>query len=277
MTHSVDPAALGCSTVMFSGDLAEKLRAMREAGFTHTEITAGDLYASLQGIEHTLALLADSGLRISAHSLIRDYEGCPESEIAARSSHAAQLLDQAVLVGADVLVMCSNTAPHAIADRARQRDDLRRLGDLAAERGMRIAYEALCWGTHTSDYRDAWRLVEAAAHANVGLLLDSSHIGALGLPNTGIREIDPRKVFHVQVADLPSARLSRIELSRYYRMLPGDGALALDEFRDELRAIGYDGLWSLEVLSDRYRAMPPGVAAKAAHESMSRYLQRPAR
>ncbi|NML46401.1 sugar phosphate isomerase/epimerase [Ramlibacter sp. G-1-2-2] len=258
---------------MFSGDLAVRLQAIRAAGFSQVELTAGDLFASLRGVEYTLDLLAQSGLRVCAYNLVRDYEGCADSELVRRTEVADQLLAQAAWLGAPLLVACSNTSPDASSDRRRQVDDLRRLGDLAQARGLRIAYEALCWGTHIRDYRRAWELVELADHPAVGLLLDSSHIGALGLPMAGVRELDARRVFHVQLADLPQARLSTTDLSRYYRLLPGQGALDMDGFMEALGFIGYAGALSLEVLSDHYRMLPQAEGARQGFDAVCSLLK----
>ena len=35
--------------------------------------------------------------------------------------------------------------------------------------------EALAWGRHVNDHRDAWEIVRRADHANVGLVLDTFH------------------------------------------------------------------------------------------------------
>ena len=37
---------------------------------------------------------------------------------------------------------------------------------------MRIAYEALAWGRHVSEYDHAWRIVAAADHPALGVCLD---------------------------------------------------------------------------------------------------------
>ena len=54
--------------------------------------------------------------------------------------------------------------------------DLHELGERAAKRGLRVGFEALAWGRHINDYRDAWEVVRRADHPAVGLVLDSFHI-----------------------------------------------------------------------------------------------------
>lgn len=259
---------------MFRGELAEKLHAMREAGFTHTEFMSRDLFESLRGPEYALALLRDTGMKISCFQLLRDFEGAPRSEIAARLGVIEQLLDQTNLVGADTLILCANTAQDSVGDVDTICEDMRRIGDLARSRGVKIAYEALGWARWMSDYREAWKMIRRVDHSHVGVMLDSSHIGSLGLPYDGIREIDVRKIFLAEIADLPITRLDNAEQSRFYRLLPDEGMLALDDFVKELEALGYDGVYSLEVFNDHYRTLEPATVARRAHASLSKLLAR---
>jgi 4-hydroxyphenylpyruvate dioxygenase len=265
---------IGCTTAMFRGDLAEKLQAIRQAGFSHIEFLSRDLFESLRGPEYALSLLQDSGLEISCFQLVRDYEGAPRSEMASRMGVIRQLFDQMDFVGADLLILCANTADNAIEDADTLGEDLLRLAEFAASRGKRIAYEALGWARWMSDYRDAWQLIRRVDHPALGVMLDSSHIGSLGLPYDGIAHIDPAKIFLAEVADLPLTRLDNAELSRFYRLLPGEGMLQLDRFVGELDKLGYAGVYSLEVFNDHYRNLDPGPMAKRAHASMQRLLNR---
>ena len=77
-------------------------------------------------------------------------------------------------------MICSNVSPESLGGIDRAAADLRELGERAAKRGLRIAFEALAWGRHINDYRDAWEAVRRADHPAVGLVLDSFHILARG-------------------------------------------------------------------------------------------------
>ena len=43
-------------------------------------------------------------------------------------------------------------------------EDLARIAGIAGEHNKRLAYEALAWGTHINDHRDAWALVRDVGH-----------------------------------------------------------------------------------------------------------------
>jgi 4-hydroxyphenylpyruvate dioxygenase len=69
--------------------------------------------------------------------------------------------------------------------------------------GLRVGFEALAWGRHVNDHRDAWEVVRRADHPIVGLILDSFHTLARKIDPVTIRRIPGDKIFFVQLADAP--------------------------------------------------------------------------
>lgn len=262
-------AHFGSTTSTFGGSLPGKLRAMKAAGFSATELWPKDLFEHAEGPDIAIELLRETGIKVSAYQALRNFEGMDRKVRAHKLGIAEQLIDQMALIGADVLVLCSNTAPDCDGDYGRISEDLARLGDLAQSRNIRIAYEALAWGRWIRDYRDAWRVVRDAAHDNIGLMLDSFHVFALDLPLDGIDEIPASKIVLVEVADLPKANLSIIEISRHYRLFPGEGAHPLAEFVRRVQATGYNGVYSLEVFNAHYFGLDPAVVAHRGMLSMT--------
>lgn len=260
-------ARLSCTTSTFGGRLRPKLAAMAAAGFAATEFWPKDLYEDPGGPDVALEALKDSGLKVSCYQALRDYEGMPAGEMAARLESARHLMDQMQTVGTDLLVMCSNTSPRASGERARMVDDLRRLGDLAASRGVRIAYETLGWGAWIRDYREAAKLIAEVGHERIGLNIDSAHIFARELPLEGIDAIPGERIFLVELADLPRASLEPRELTRHYRLFPGQGVHPVAEFLRRIQSTGYAGWYCVEIFNDHYFGMPPGEVAQLAARS----------
>jgi 4-hydroxyphenylpyruvate dioxygenase len=232
------------------------------------------LFENAEGPDVAIDLLRRSGLAVSVYQALRNYEGMPAGQRAHKLGIAEQLMDQMALVGCTLLVLCSNTDPDSSGDRQRLADDLRLLGDLARSRDIRVAYEALSWGRWISDYRDAWRLIEAADHPCVGLMLDSFHVFALGLPLDGIDAMSAEKVFLVEIADLPATSLAPIEVSRHYRLFPGEGVAPVEAFLRRVRGIGYRGCLSVEVFNAHYFASAPSAVAMRAMRATTQVLDR---
>jgi len=242
------------ATVSLSGTLEEKLAAIAAARFRGVEIFENDLLSFNGSPRDVRAMVADLGLEIAAFQPFRDFEGMPEPKRARAFARAERKFDVMAELGCDLLMVCSNVSPDALGGIDRAAADFRELGEHAAKRGMRVAFEALSWGKHVNDYRDAWEIVRRADHAAVGLVLDSFHILARGTDLSAIRAVPKDRIFLVQMADAPRLKMDYLSWSRHYRCFPGQGELPVDAFMDALQATGFDGLLSLEIFNDRFRA-----------------------
>jgi 4-hydroxyphenylpyruvate dioxygenase len=242
------------ATVCLSGTLREKLEAIAAAGFGAVEIFENDLLYFNGTPRDVRALAEDLGLKVAVYQPFRDFEGMPEPLRAKVLARAERKFDTMAELGCDFLMVCSNVSPDSLGGIDRAAADLRELGERAASRGMRVAYEALAWGRHVNDYRDAWEIVRRADHPAVGFVLDSFHVLVRGTDLRPIRAIPKDKIFLVQMADAAKLEMDYLSWSRHYRSFPGQGDLPIGAFTDALAATGFDGLLSLEIFSDRFRA-----------------------
>jgi len=133
---------------------------------------------------------------------------------------------------------------------------------------MRIAFEALAWGRHINDYRDAWEAVRRADHPAVGLVLDSFHILARNTDLSAIRSIPGDRIFLVQLADAPLLQMDYLSWSRHFRNFPGQGDLPVTDFMKSLLTTSYDGALSLEIFNDQFRAGSARSVAIDGHRSL---------
>jgi 4-hydroxyphenylpyruvate dioxygenase len=250
------------ATVSISGRLDSKLRAISDAGFAGVEIFENDLLTFDGGTARDVGgMLRDLGLKCTAFQPFRDFEGMPDPLRQRVFDRIERKFDLMQELGAGLLLVCSNVSPSSLADRGRIIDDFRELGARAQARGLRVGYEALAWGRHVSDHRDAWSIVRDTNHPAIGLILDSFHSLARKIPIESLPDIDPSRIFLVQLADAPNLDMDLLSWSRHFRNLPGQGDLAVVPYVAALRARGYDGAWSLEIFNDRFRASPASTTA----------------
>jgi len=242
------------ATVSISGSLEGKIRAVAEAGFDGVEIFENDLLGFTGSPREVGRIVRDSGMRCTLFQPFRDLEGMPSEQRARAFERMERKFDVMEQLGTDLILLCSNCSPLAVADRPRLIDDLSELGERAAARKMRVGYEALAWGRHTFDHRDAWSLIRDVDHPSIGLILDSFHSLARDIPSASIGDIRVDKLFFVQIADAPRLTMDYLSWSRHFRNMPGQGDLPLAEFAEAIHRIGYDGYWSLEIFNDRFRA-----------------------
>jgi 4-hydroxyphenylpyruvate dioxygenase len=197
--------------------------------------------------------------------------------------------------------------------------DLREAADLAAAANppLRLSYEALAWGTRVSTVEESWDVVRRVDRSNFGICLDSFNIaarlfadpaaesGTVGTPKEAlagvmgsmarlVAEIDPAKIFYVQIVD--GERLEaplvkghpfyqpdqppRMSWSRNCRLFYREGDkgayLPVREIAWAIfQEMGFDGWVSMELfnrrMSDKGEEVPEELAMRGA-ESWKRLV-----
>lgn len=256
------------ATVSISGTLEGKLRAVADAGFDGVEIFENDLLSFPGSPRDVGKVIRDLGMQCTLFQPFRDLEGMPPEQRVRAFDRMERKFGVMRELGTDLILLCSNCSPLASGDRAQMIDDLSELGELAAKHNMRVGYEALAWGRHIWDHRDAWSLVRDVNHPNIGLILDSFHSLSRKVPSASIGDIRADKLFLVQVADAPVFDMDYLSWSRHFRNMPGQGDFPLTDWAEAIHRIGYDGYWSLEIFNDRFRAGSASGVAIDGHRSL---------
>ena len=258
----------GLDTITLSGTLPAKLQAIRDAGFSQVMLSARDLTGHAGGVAEAVALVRASGLRVTGLQVLRDFEGLAGHLHDYKVDVAKSMITMAADVGAPLLLACSSTSQHASGEVDAIARDLRKLAMLALPQGIRIVYEALSWGRHVNEYPQAWAAVARADMPNLGLGIDSYHVFATATTLDALDEIDPGKVFFVQLSDFMWQQVrtpeERMATARTFRVFPGEGvhSQALGELVRKLDAMGYGGDYSFEVFNDDYQQMPLATVAE---------------
>lgn len=254
---SITTVSLGSSNLH---DVRDKLREAARHRFEAVELFYDDLEALARSLSHdggrppqrddilratreVDGLCRSLGLRVLNLQPFRFYEGLID-----RAEHARLLgevlplwLEIVGILDSDAILVPSNfLGPDPITGKARTTgdrdvivDDLRQMADAAAlcSPPVRIAYEAIAWGTHVSTWEQAWEIVRRVDRPNLGLALDTFNTAAaiyadpttesgtvgnctelardnyrLSLARLGA-ELDMNKLFVVQIAD--GERLTR--------------------------------------------------------------------
>ncbi len=256
------------ATVSISGNLREKLEAIAKAGFDGIEIFEQDFIADTGTPGEIGRMIRDHGLEITLFQPFRDFEGLNGAARQKAFDRAKLKFDTMAELGTDLVLVCSSVHPQALGGIDRAADDFAELGGIAAERDLRVGYEALAWGRHVNDHRDAWEIVRRADHPNVGLILDSFHTLARKIDPDTIRRIPADRIFFVQLADAPLIEMDLLYWSRHFRNMPGEGELDVTGFMRAVAATGYDGVISLEIFNDQFRGGRPEGLARDGYRSL---------
>jgi sugar phosphate isomerase/epimerase len=263
----------GMDTITLAGALEAKLRAVRAGGFAQIMLNARDIVGHPGGVDAAVRAVRDSGLRVTGFQVLRDFEGLAGHLHHYKVDIAKSMLQMCAALGSPVLLACSSTSRHATQDFDALAADLRKLAMLALPLNIRIAYEGLSWGRTINEYTTAWDVVCRADIPNLGLGLDAFHIFAAKTPLAALAELDPERIFLVQLSDFmwhetPSFE-ERMNTARTFRVFPGEGVHSeqLTQLMQQLDALGYHGDYSFEVFNDDYQQLPLDAVCARARRS----------
>lgn len=262
------------ATVSLPGTLREKLPAIAAAGFAGIEIFEQDFIADAGTPAEVGRMIRDHGLEITLFQPFRDFEGLTGDLRARAFDRAERKFDVMAELGCGLMLVCSSVHPASLGGIDRAAADLRELAARAAARGLRVGYEALAWGRHVSDHRDAWEIVRRADHPAVGVILDSFHTLARRVPVETIRAIPGDRIAFVQLADAPAIPMDLLYWSRHFRCMPGEGDLDVPGFTAAVLATGYGGPLSLEIFNDQFRRGNTRMLAQDGQRSIVNLLDR---
>lgn len=120
MAQLFNPLRKLIATVSLSGTLYEKIEAAASAGFDAVEIFDADLL-SFDGTPEDVRHICDGlGLSIAIYQPFRDFEAVPEQGSVRSLERAERKFDVMQALGTDLMLVCSNLQPAAIADDARR-------------------------------------------------------------------------------------------------------------------------------------------------------------
>ena len=264
------------ATVSLSGTLRQKLEAIAAAGFEGYELFEPD-FIQFQGSARDLRQIGqDLGLTLDLYQPLRDFEAMPAAQFQRNLERAERKFDLMQELGAELLLVCSNTSPLVTDDPLLATAQLHELAERAARRGLRVGFEALAWGRVTSRWSQAWDIVQRADHPALGLILDSFHTLSLRDDFAGIAQLPGERIFFVQMADAPLLSMDVLQWARHHRCFPGQGELPVFDFFEQVLKSGYRGNLSLEIFNDIFRETPNRRTAVDAMRSLL-YLESEAR
>ena len=315
--------SLGQSSV--GHDLPTKLRAARAHGLQGVEIFDDDLWQLADILpggktvpENRRAAAAvirqlceDTGLSVICLQPFRHYEGILDNKHRTRRfAELEHFMELANIMGTDLVLIPSSFLPEAEVSSQEKVlvTDLVAAADLGArmQPPIRIAYEALCWGTRVNMWEQSWEMVKRVDRPNFGLCLDTFNIlgGIYADPAspTGktahaeqvvsesiqrlLKNVDVERVFLVQIGD--GARLSeplvpghflynesqptRMSWSRHARLFYGEQNLgAYLPVREIMVAVlgrmGYRGWVSHEIFNHRLGDTDNGIPEEMARRA----------
>lgn len=245
-------------------DLAGQIRAAAAAGFDAVgpDVFSLARYQQAGGrLEELAELIAGQGLRcpeIAALMISADRDEV-DAQLALLEPAVRALRPQWILVNSDM-----HPDPRSAAE-------FRRCAQRLGEQGARLAVEFLAM-LRVNSIASSLELIERAGVEDAGVLVDTWHffLGPDGWED--LAKLPLERLAYVQFDDHPALESSDLrEETLHRRVFPGEGTFELERFSQTLRARGFDGLVSVEILSKAWRGGDIAAFTRRAYETTARY------
>lgn len=236
--------------------LEDVFAGVADAGFTHIGIDHFSVQDHLErgapGAE-VRELLDRFGLVCSEIGVLRIGE--PTSSVAA----AQRLAELAAECGATICTTAMDEEPGPAVV-----DTLRRCADVLAPHRVRMALEFVPYSS-LATLRSAQEVCDAVGWDRCGLLVDSWMFFRGDNMLAELEELRSEEIGYIQFDDAPDpVGADLIYESRHRRVVPGEGTLDLRSFTATVLRGGFDGVVSVEVLSEDFRTLEPVEQARRA-------------
>ena len=157
-------------------------------------------------------------------------------------------------------------APVTATAKFRQEDyptgveNMRKVGDVAAQFGMTAMAEFTRASTFIATLGTMLRMTRAAAHPNVRVLFDCYHFWSGQSKFEDLDTVKPGEIGHVHFQDVPD--MPRELLDQTTRVIPGDGVTPLVKILRKLADTGYAGPLSVELFLPKFQQGDPSDVAR---------------
>lgn len=253
---------------------ADDINGHADAGWTAVEVWLTKLEQHLADIkpEPTRDLLAARGITLAAAA----YQGgLLLSQGEARKAHFDHFrrrldLCQSFRIPTMVLVADFTQAVDG-PSLGRAVVSLKQAAQWADGFGVRLALEFRGADTFCSCLDTAITLVEQCGERNVGVCLDLFHYYKGPSKLEDLDRLTRANLAHVQVCDVPG--VPRELMTDADRVFPGEGDFRLEPVLNRLRAIGYDGYVSLELMNPQLWQSKVSQVAELGLASMMRLFE----
>ncbi|WP_329431167.1 sugar phosphate isomerase/epimerase (plasmid) [Streptosporangium sp. NBC_01495] len=262
------------------------LRAAHAAGFGLVEMSARRLAEALQADDGVRDLLGPGGV-VPIHGGWSIRSHWQEAAFRAALPIVAREMEFVAALGSRsgaLVLPRPDLGGPAAPGRTVLVDRIRRVCDLAADRGLNVVVEFIGLHPHRltdaalgdqapcRTLADALDIVARVERPNAGILIDTFHWHASGATPADLAQVPAEMPLVVHLNDAPPIPAAALDDSQ--RLLPGHGVIDLMGLLGALHARGYTGPLSIELKNPHLHAMAPVRAAEYAWKAAMTVLRR---
>ncbi len=254
-------------------DLLTDLRAAHEAGYHVLELRDSKVQVYLKGGGSLYALrneLSDAALEVASFNALENATLATGDARNVVLRRCRVLCEWAAAVDCPyVVVVPSPRTDTRDTERIPEMtvEALRAMAAVAKPYGVRIGFEFLGFSTcSVNTLAKARQIVDAVKDPTVGLVLDAFHFYVGGSTVEMLAGLKADQLFLVHLDDAENR--PRQTLTDAHRLLPGDGVIPLRDLVGRVEALGYRGVYSIELFRPEYYEWDPVKLAQVALQKM---------
>jgi len=265
-------------------NLMTDIRIAKETEYQGIEINGSKLRRYLaQGYPIETVKKALDGLAPVGLTYIQDIEREAPDEYGALMKECEEVCDWAEKLGGPMVQLLTGPldpggrykGPGELSWPERRKLTARNLAalcEIGRKHRVKFFLEALTW-TPLNKLPEVLEVIDAAEQDNLGLVVDFWHLWDSGATAEDIAKLDKNIIFYVHFCDSLERCGERGTFAQKGRdVWTGGGRIPLKEWVDAVRATGYEGPWSCELLSPKYWELDPWKTARDLKQSLEYLL-----
>jgi 4-hydroxyphenylpyruvate dioxygenase len=250
--------------------LAEVLHIARRTGWDAIELRRVDFtraFEAGQSAEQILDLVRRSGLAVACVGVELGWMFAQGAERQRLLRAFAESCRWAAELNCSTVMSPVDPGP---GDLDRAVASVREVGDIAKERGVRLALESNSQAQQFNTLERVREVVTRTGHPNCGLLVDTYHLQRSGGNPRALLDVTPEEFIYVQYSDVPRDGLRPGKIID--RLPPGRGVVPFAEIFQILWEKRYRGHLSYEAPNPSAWARNPEEVAREAIRATQAFL-----
>ncbi len=249
-------------------DFSERCAQAAETGFAGLGLWHADIEHQLEqrSFEDMRRSLDDNGLRCHELEFLGDWF-LDESDEARKAADARRRMLFEAAVALDAHHIKAGNIGGPACEMPRLQETYAQLVEDAAEHcSAKVLYEFMPFDVNVQSIESALEVMDGLD--NTGVVIDTWHMGKLGIKPQDLRKIPLDRLGWVELSDGQYEDMEdQLDEVINRRKLPGEGEFDIRGYVEVCTDMGYSQPWGVEVLSQELRALPLDEMFRRAYET----------
>lgn len=265
---------------IYRSNLCTDIRIAKESGFKGLEIVDSKLLnyvdAGLNLKELNSLFKENSILPVSVNDIL-SVERVQPSERKRLMEETERLVSFTEAIGCSTIQLvplCGLQGKPWNEIRKLTASNIAQIADIGKVHGIRFQLETVAWSP-INTLSKSLEVISEAGRDNVGIVVDFWHLwSGDGTSPEEVAKLNKSIIYCIHFCDGKRAKRDveweETKLRGYY---PGEGDIPMSNWVEAVKATGYDGVWSCELVSSKHWEMDVSEVADTLSRKMDEYLK----